>query len=153
MASSRDAPHISSVGRRLTQNPGRSGRPKIAQRRSGNSCTQGIPAGFPCGMPGMGDVMEGAIQHAPHWDRHSTPGREGDPAPVESFKSHPAGGVPGIAYSREILAIRPELPLVLTSGNLSGDPVTHGVQHAIRKPFDLEELASLLRKLLDEAAA
>lgn len=23
------------------------------------------PAGFPCGMPGIGDVMLGAMQHAP----------------------------------------------------------------------------------------
>lgn len=40
---------------------------------SGDNCTQGIPAGFPCGMPGIGDVMLGAMQHAPQAGRHSMP--------------------------------------------------------------------------------
>ncbi|MDP2136244.1 MAG: hypothetical protein Q8J74_00180 [Candidatus Didemnitutus sp.] len=65
MASSRDNPHMLSAGRRLAQNAGRSGFPNNAQRRSGSNCTQGIPAGLPCGMPGIGDVIEGAMQHAP----------------------------------------------------------------------------------------
>ena len=26
---------------------------------------QGTPAGFPSGIPGMGELMDGAIQHAP----------------------------------------------------------------------------------------
>ena len=77
MASLRMEPHISSVGRKLTQNAGRSGFPKIAQRILGNNCTHGTPAGFPCGMPGIGEVIEGAIQHAPQWDRHSMPGSGG----------------------------------------------------------------------------
>ena len=71
--SSRLAPHISSFGRKLTQNAGRSGWPKIAQRMSGNNCTHGIPAGLPCGMPGIGEVIEGAMQHAPHCERQSMP--------------------------------------------------------------------------------
>ena len=70
-ASLRFAPHISSVGRKLTHTAGRSGRPKIAQRRSGINCTQGIPAGLPCGMPGIGDEIEGAMQHAPQFVRQS----------------------------------------------------------------------------------
>jgi hypothetical protein len=68
-AAARDPSHISSVGRKLVQNAGRSGRPKIAQRKSGKSCTQGIPAGLPLGMPGIGDVIEGAMQHAPQPER------------------------------------------------------------------------------------
>jgi hypothetical protein len=64
---------MSSVGRRLAQNAGRSGRPKIAQRMSGSSCTQGIPAGLPCGMPGIGEVIEGAMQQAPHSERQFNP--------------------------------------------------------------------------------
>ena len=32
---------------------------------------QGIPAGFPCGMPGIGELIDGAIQHAPHCDLHT----------------------------------------------------------------------------------
>jgi hypothetical protein len=34
---------------------------------------QRTPAGLPSGIPGIGDVMEGAIQQAPHWERHSIP--------------------------------------------------------------------------------
>ena len=64
-ASSRVEWHMASVGRRLTHTAGRSGLPNKAQRRSGSSCTQGIPAGLPCGMPGIGDEMLGAMQHAP----------------------------------------------------------------------------------------
>lgn len=37
---------------------------------SWSSCTQGTPAGFPSGMPGIGLVIEGATQHAPHRGRH-----------------------------------------------------------------------------------
>ena len=72
-ASARSAPHIDSVGRRLLQNAGRSGLPNSAQRRSGSSCTQGMPAGLPCGMPGIGEVIEGAMQHAPHAGRQPGP--------------------------------------------------------------------------------
>jgi hypothetical protein len=41
----------------------------MAQRLSGKSCTQGTPAGLPCGIPGMGLVIEGAIQQAPQSGR------------------------------------------------------------------------------------
>jgi hypothetical protein len=30
-----------------------------------------MPAGLPRGMPGIGDEIEGAMQHAPHVGRHS----------------------------------------------------------------------------------
>jgi hypothetical protein len=70
-ASALDDWHISGDGRKLAQTIGRSGRPKSAQRKSGISCTQGIPAGLPCGIPGMGEVIEGAMQHAPQFDRQS----------------------------------------------------------------------------------
>ena len=77
-ASATLAPHIDSWGRRLTQKAGRSGRPKRAQRKSGSSCTQGTPAGLPQGIPGMGEEMEGAMQHAPQPGRHSmAPGSGG----------------------------------------------------------------------------
>jgi len=33
---------------------------------------QGTPAGLPCGMPGIGVVMDGAVQHAPQPGRHCT---------------------------------------------------------------------------------
>ncbi len=60
-----------SLGRRLAHTAGRSGRPKIAQRKSGNNCTHRTPAGLPCGMPGIGDEIEGAMQHAPQPGRQS----------------------------------------------------------------------------------
>ncbi len=71
MASVRDEPHMVSVGRKLTQTAGRSGFPNSAQRRSGSSCTHMTPAGLPRGMPGIGDVIDGAMQQAPQFDRHS----------------------------------------------------------------------------------
>jgi elongation factor P len=30
-----------------------------------------MPAGLPCGIPGIGDEMEGAMQHAPQPGRQS----------------------------------------------------------------------------------
>ena len=78
-ASAADAPHIDSCGRKLTQTAGRSGRPNKAHCRSGMSWMHGIPAGLPNGMPGMGEEMEGAMQHAPHPERHSMP--ESSPRP------------------------------------------------------------------------
>jgi hypothetical protein len=70
-ASSRFAPHMLSFGRRLAQTAGRPGWPKIAQRKSGNNCTHRSPARLPCGIPGIGEEIEGAIQHAPHPLRQS----------------------------------------------------------------------------------
>ena len=31
-----------------------------------SSCTQRTPAGLPCGMPGMAELIDGAMQQAPH---------------------------------------------------------------------------------------
>jgi len=71
MASTKLAPHISGSGRRRTHTRGRSGFPKIAQRLSGVSCTQRTPAGLPPGMPGMGELIESAMQQAPQPTRQS----------------------------------------------------------------------------------
>lgn len=68
-ACSRVFPHMSSEGCRPLQQAGRSGWPKIAQRQSAVSWTQGTPAGLPCGMPGSGVEIEGAMQQAPHASR------------------------------------------------------------------------------------
>lgn len=64
-AASRWEPHISMEGWRPEQHLGRSGCPKMAQRKSSVSCAQRTPAGLPPGMPGIGEEMERAIQHAP----------------------------------------------------------------------------------------
>jgi len=53
------------------QNAGRSGLPNTLQRSFSSSCTQGVPAVLPLGMPGRGEVMEGAMQQAAQWGRHS----------------------------------------------------------------------------------
>jgi len=70
-ASSFVVPHISAVGRSETHTAGRSGRPNSMQRLSALNCTQRTPAGLPSGIPGIGDEIEGAIQHAPHPARQS----------------------------------------------------------------------------------
>src|ERR1700687_612073 len=41
------------------------------QRLSESSWTQRTPAGLPPGMPGIGEEIEGAMQHAPHPGLHS----------------------------------------------------------------------------------
>ena len=58
-------PHISCDGLSWPQTRGRAGSLKIRQRLSSSSCRQRTPAGLPLGMPGMGELMEGAMQHAP----------------------------------------------------------------------------------------
>ncbi len=63
-ACSRDSPHISAEGCNPPQKAGRSGLPNTLQRNASSSCTHGTPAGLPCGMPGRGEVMEGAMQQA-----------------------------------------------------------------------------------------
>ena len=70
IASSRELPHIEGEGWSEPQTAGRSGRPKSRQRSPSSNCTQGTPAGFPSGIPGMGLEMEGAVQQAPQ------PGRQ-----------------------------------------------------------------------------
>lgn len=69
-ASSRQEPHISGDGCRELHTAGRSGAPKIRQRNSESRFTHETPAGFPAGIPGIGDEIEGAMQQAPH------PGRQ-----------------------------------------------------------------------------
>jgi hypothetical protein len=70
MASSLHDPHISSMGRKEPHTFGRSGDPKILQRNSLSNWMHGTPAGLPFGMPGIGDDIDGAMQHAPQPGRH-----------------------------------------------------------------------------------
>ncbi|BBB61849.1 hypothetical protein UNDKW_3576 [Undibacterium sp. KW1] len=69
MACSRLSPHISTEARKPEQTAGRLARPKILQARFSSSCMQGTPAGLPSGMPGMGLLMDGAMQQAAQWGR------------------------------------------------------------------------------------
>jgi hypothetical protein len=45
--------------------------PKIMQRLASSSWMQRTPAGFPFGIPGIGDEIDGAMQQAPQPERHS----------------------------------------------------------------------------------
>lgn len=51
-------------GRKLKHTAGRLGSPKILQAPAASNCTHGTPAGLPFGMPGIGLLMDGAMQHA-----------------------------------------------------------------------------------------
>lgn len=63
-ACSRDVPHISIDGRKLPQTAGRVGKPNNRQPSCASSCTHATPAGLPLGMPGIGELIEGAMQQA-----------------------------------------------------------------------------------------
>src|SRR5690606_21465233 len=69
MASSRSLPHTSTSALKPPQTAGRSGLPNSAQRLSRDRCRQRSPAGLPLGIPGIGELMEGAIQQAPQPSR------------------------------------------------------------------------------------
>jgi hypothetical protein len=70
MASSLLLPQTSMSAVNAEHTAGRSGWPKIWHRLSTDNCTQRSPAGLPWGMPGMGELMEGAMQQAPQPSRH-----------------------------------------------------------------------------------
>lgn len=65
MASSEDSPHISDEGFKLQQTLGLSGESNSLHRLSCVSWMQRTPAGFPSGIPGILEDMEGAMQQAP----------------------------------------------------------------------------------------
>jgi len=71
IASSELLPQTSGSAANPPQTAGRSGCPKIRQYLSSESCTQRTPAGLPKGMPGIGEDIEGAMQHAPQPGRQS----------------------------------------------------------------------------------
>jgi hypothetical protein len=67
------SPHISPDGMSCPHTAGRPGWPKMRQAFDSFSCTQRTPAGLPCGMPGMGELMDGAMQQAPQPRRQFMP--------------------------------------------------------------------------------
>lgn len=71
IASSALVPHIAICGRSRVHTAGRSGFPNNAHRLESVNWTQRMPAGLPCGIPGIGEEIEGAMQHAPQPERHS----------------------------------------------------------------------------------
>lgn len=70
IAWARLSPHIAPSGCSDRHTAGRSGRPKIRQRKSASNCTQCSPAGLPPTMPGIGLEIDGAMQHAAQPSRH-----------------------------------------------------------------------------------
>ncbi|PRD70307.1 hypothetical protein C6P61_01135 [Malikia spinosa] len=87
MACSRVSPHISWLGGSEPQTAGRSGWPNRRQRSSASRWGQGRPAGLPLGSPGMGLLIEGAMQQA------AQPGRqESDMLFIQPGVRHAAAG-------------------------------------------------------------
>ena len=66
--------HIVPEGSSDAHTAGRRGSPNRRQRRSSSSCTQATPAGLPCGMPGIGELIDGAMQQAAQRGRQSIAG-------------------------------------------------------------------------------
>jgi hypothetical protein len=62
---------MAAAGRKETHTAGRPLRPYRRQRPSAVSCTHLAPASLPRGIPGMGDEIDGAMQHAAHPALHS----------------------------------------------------------------------------------
>jgi PAS domain S-box-containing protein len=60
----------------------------------------------------------------------------------------------GLELSRQILATRPDIPIILTSGYLNTEAVKKaresGIRSVIKKPFDVKELVSQIRLVLNE---
>jgi len=60
----------------------------------------------------------------------------------------------GLELSRQILARRPDVPIIITTGYLHSDAQRNaqnsGVQCVVTKPFDVKELISKIRMVLNE---
>ncbi len=88
MACSRVSPHISRLGGSEPHTLGRSGRPNSRQRKASSRCGQGMPAGLPFGRPGMGLLMDGAMQQAAQPGRQARVGAgDAGMAPIVSGSS------------------------------------------------------------------
>lgn len=120
MACSRLSPHMPSWGWREEQTAGRSGRPKILQRSSSSSWTHRTPAGLliplMTGMPGMGELIEGAMQQAAQCGRQLS---GGDGAAMGGL-SRPGGAQP---LTGQLLKPNTEY-----SGQLPSSPVASGTR-------------------------
>jgi hypothetical protein len=71
MAAAASCRHMSGSGASERHTSGRVGWPNSRQRWWASSWMQRTPAGLPEGMPGIGDEIEGAMQHAPQPGRQS----------------------------------------------------------------------------------
>jgi CheY-like chemotaxis protein len=86
---------------------------------------------------------------------------------VEAFRADPGGfsavisdltmpEMTGLELARHVLSIRPETPIILTSGYLHSEAQQKaresGVRCVINKPFEVQELVAQVRSVLDESA-
>ncbi len=74
LASSAEFPQNNTSGLKPEHTAGRDGSPNIAHFKSSVSCTHLTPAGFPNDIPGIAELIDGYIQHAPQPGRHSMEG-------------------------------------------------------------------------------
>jgi CheY-like chemotaxis protein len=62
----------------------------------------------------------------------------------------------GLALTREIRRIRPEVPVILSTGYLeesfSEMVKAHGISDLLKKPFSVHDISGLIRKVLDRVA-
>lgn len=85
---------------------------------------------------------------------------------LETFRQNPQGfdavvtdlsmpGMPGTEFARQVLAIRPELPVVMTSGYVRPEDrdqaLALGVRELLLKPNTVEALGEVLHRLLQRA--
>jgi PAS domain S-box-containing protein len=81
------------------------------------------------------------------------------------FKSDPAAfdlvltdfsmpGASGIEFAKQVLALRPGIPVILTTGYIDADDLAHarnvGISEVIMKPTTVEEMGRAFRRLLGE---
>ena len=59
----------------------------------------------------------------------------------------------GDELAEKIMAVRPELPIIICSGynkRLAGDKIKNpGIKHFLTKPLEIRELSKVIRKALD----
>jgi hypothetical protein len=70
-ASTAELPQIRKSGLKPLHTAGRFGSLKMPHLKSCVKWMHLTPPGFPSGMPGIGELIEGKMQHAPHPGRHS----------------------------------------------------------------------------------
>jgi CheY-like chemotaxis protein len=64
-------------------------------------------------------------------------------------------GLSGIDLAREVMAIRPDLPVILVSGYATQrdeELAAVGILHRLPKPFDIKAMSAILRSLLPQAS-
>ena len=84
-------------------------------------------------------------------------------AALEAFRSKPEGfdlvltdlsmpGASGVDFARDVLALRPDVPVILTTGYIDPDDLETvrgmGVREVILKPTTIEEMGRSFRRLL-----